>query len=135
MFSAITNFGSMIKKMHQIGGKVKEMNEKCREIRAVGTAGAGLVKIELNGLYEILDCTIDPAVFSQGDAELLEDLFITAMNEGMDQAREKHAEMMQVLAGSVELPELGGLKDLIAQMMDNDDDDDDEEYEEYEDDQ
>ena len=113
--------------MHQIGGKVKEMNDKCREIRAVGTAGAGLVKIELNGLYEILNCTIDPAVFSQGDAELLEDLFITAMNEGMDQAREKHAEMMQSLAGSVELPELGGLKDLIAQMVDEDDEDEEDE--------
>ena len=120
MFSAITNFGSMIKKMHQIGGKVKEMNDKCREIRAVGTAGAGLVKIELNGLYEILNCTIDPTVFSQGDAELLEDLFITAMNEAMDQAREKHAAMMQSIAGSVEMPDLGGLKDLIAQMVDND---------------
>ncbi len=121
MFSAITNLGSMIKKMHQIGDKVKEMNEKCREIRAIGDAGAGLVKIEVNGLYEILNCTIDPAVFSQGDAELLEDLFITAMSEAMDQAREKHSEMMQSLAGSMDLPELGGLKELMAQMTDLED--------------
>ena len=109
--------------MHQIGGKVKEMNEKCREIRAIGTAGAGLVKIEVNGLYEILDCTIDPAVFSQGDAELLEDLFITAMSEAMDQAREKHSEMMQSLTGNLEIPELDGLKDLIAKITDDDADD------------
>jgi DNA-binding YbaB/EbfC family protein len=113
----------MIKKMHQIGGKVKEMNDQCREIRAVGDAGAGLVKIEVNGLYEILNCTIDPAVFSQGDAELLEDLFITAMNEAMDLAREKHAEMMQSIAGSVDLPDLGDLKDLIANMVDIDEED------------
>ena len=123
MFSAITNLGSMIKKMHQIGGKVKEMNDKCREIRATGTAGAGLVTVEVNGLYEILDCTIDPATFSQGDAELLEDLVITAMNEAMDQAREKHAEMMQSIAGSVELPELGDLKELFSKMVDDDEDD------------
>jgi len=123
VFSAITNLGSMIKKMHQIGGKVKEMNDQCRDIRAIGAAGAGLVKIEVNGLYEILNCTIDPAVFSQGDAELLEDLFITAMNEAMDLAREKHAEMIQSIAGSVDLPELGDLKDMIAKIVDVDEDD------------
>ena len=109
--------------MHQIGGKVKEMNDQCRDIRAIGAAGAGLVKIEVNGLYEILNCTIDPAVFSQGDAELLEDLFITAMNEAMDLAREKHAEMIQSIAGSVDLPELGDLKDMIAKIVDVDEDD------------
>jgi len=114
----------MIKKMHQIGGKVKEMNDKCREIRAVGTAGGGLVKIEVNGLYEILDCTIDPTVFAQGDAEFLEDLFITAMTEAMELARVKHSEMMQSLAGTIEIPELDGLKDLIAKISDDDADDD-----------
>jgi len=124
VFSAITNLGSMIKKMHQIGGKVKEMNDQCREIRAVGTAGAGMVKIEVNGLYEILNCTIDPVVFSQGDAELLEDLFITAMSEAMDLAREKHAQMMQSIAGSVDLPELGDLKGLIAQITGDEDEED-----------
>ncbi len=118
MFSAITNLGSMIKKMHQIGGKVKEMNDKCREIRAVGTAGAGLVKIEVNGLCEMLNCTIDPAVFAQGDAELLEDLIITAMNEAMDQAKEKHSDMMRAVAGSVDIPELEGLKDMLGQIDD-----------------
>ena len=124
MFSAITNLGSMIKKMHQIGGKVKEMNDKCREIRAIGAAGGGLVKIEVNGLYEILDCTIDPTVFAQGDAELLEDLFITAMSEAMDQARMKHSDMMQSLAGNLDIPELDGLKDMIAKMSDTEADDD-----------
>ena len=109
--------------MHQIGGKVKEMNDRCREIRATGTAGAGLVKIEVNGLYEILDCTIDPTVFAQGDAELLEDLFITAMSEAMDQARMKHSEVMQSLAGNLEISELDGLKDLIAKISEGDADD------------
>ncbi len=120
MFSAITNLGSMIKKMHQIGGKVKEMNDKCREIRAVGIAGAGLVKIEVNGLCEMLNCTIDPTVFSQGDAELLEDLIITAMNEAMDQAKEKHSEMMRTVAGSVDIPKLEGLKDMLGKIDDED---------------
>ena len=108
--------------MHQFGGRVKEMNEKCREIKASGTAGAGLVRVEVNGLFEILNCTIDPTVFKQGDAELLEDLIITAVNEAMDQAREKQSEMMRSLAGSMEIPELDALKDLIGKMNIDEDD-------------
>ena len=116
MFSAITNLGSMIKKMHQINGKVKEMNDKCREIRATGTAGAGLVSVEVNGVFEMLGCTIDPTVFKQGDAELLEDLIITAVNEAMDQAREKQSEMLRSLSGSMDIPEFDGIKEMLGKM-------------------
>ena len=102
--------------MHQINGKMKEMNDKCREIRATGTAGAGLVKVEVNGIFEMLSCTIDPTLFKQGDTELLEDLIITAVNEATDQAREKQSEMLRSLSGSMEIPELDGIKEMLGKM-------------------
>lgn len=106
----------MFKKMQDFGGKVQEMNDRCREVHVQGSAGGGLVQVEANALSEILDCTIDPGVFSQGDNEFLEDLIITAVNNAMQEAKHKHAEMMQSVAGSMDLPNIDGLQDILGKL-------------------
>ena len=100
--------------MQEIGSKVHEMNDHCRAIRVQGDAGAGLVKVEVNGLSEILQCKIDPSLFAQGDCELLEDMIVGAANQALENAKEKHAEVMRSLAGTMELPDLDALKGLFG---------------------
>ncbi len=101
----------MLKKVKELGEKVNEMNDRCRTVRVSGRAGAGMVHVEANGLSEIVNCKIDPEIFSRRDCELLEDMIITATNQALEIAREKHAEIMRNLAGTMDLPDLEGLKE------------------------
>ena len=122
MFNNITDLGSMFKKMQDFGGKVHEMNETCRKTKITGSAGAGLVTVEVNGLCEVLNCKIDPTVFAKGDCELIEDLVITAVNDALALAREKHSEIMGAISNGMEMPSMDEVKDIIAKIVEPEDD-------------
>jgi len=104
MFKGIANLASMLKSAQQVGEKMRQLNEQLRSKRAVGSAGGGLVAIELNGLLEVSRCSIDPKLIEQGDRELLEDLVIAAINQAIAKGRQLHVEAMRDLTGGLELP-------------------------------
>ena len=106
--------GSLMKQAREFGGRVQEMNEKLKDIRVEGSAAGGLVTVCVNGLQELVSCKIDPCVFQQGDAELLEELIVTAVNEAVDEARTQQAETMQSLAGGMDM---GGLTSMLEKLV------------------
>jgi hypothetical protein len=104
MFKGLANLGTLLKQAQHIGGRLQELNEELKKRRATGTAGGGMVEIELNGLVEVLRCHIDQQLFSQGDRELLEDLITAAVNQAIAKAKQLHAEAVKELTGGLELP-------------------------------
>lgn len=107
MLGKIFELGSLMKQAHEFGGRVQEMNEKLRDLRVQGSAAGGLVVVYVNGLQEIVSCKIDPAVFVQGDAELLEELVISAVNDAIEEARTQQAESMRSLTTNIDIGNLG----------------------------
>ena len=114
MIGKIFELGSLMKQAREFGGRMQEMNEKLKELRVEGNAGGGLVTVSVNGLQELVSCKIDQALFQQGDAELLEDLIITAINDAVDEARAQQAETMRTLAGDVDMSALTGIIEKIV---------------------
>jgi DNA-binding YbaB/EbfC family protein len=114
MFENLFELGSLMRQAREFGGHVQEMNEKLKELRIEGSAGGGLVAVSVNGLQEIVSCKIDPALFQQGDAELLEELIVAAMNDAIDESRSQQAESMKSLAGNVDM---GGLTNIIEKFV------------------
>ena len=106
--------GSLMKQAREFGGRVQEMNEKLKDLRVEGSAAGGLVTVCVNGLQELVSCKIDPAMFQQGDAELLEELIVTAVNDAVDESRTQQAETMQSLAGGMDM---GGLSNIIEKLV------------------
>lgn len=104
MFKGIANLASMLKSAQQAGAKMRQLNEQLQSKRAVGSAGGGLVEVELNGLLEVLRCSIEPKLIEQGDRELLEDLVIAAVNQAIANGRQLHVEAMREITGGLELP-------------------------------
>jgi DNA-binding YbaB/EbfC family protein len=51
-----------------------------------GSAGGGVVKVTINGALEFLSVHIDPSVVDPGDVELLQDLVLAAVRDGIEQA-------------------------------------------------
>ena len=72
MFKGLTGLGSLLKQAQEISGRMKGLNEQLRARRATGSAGGGMVEVEVNGLLEVLGCHIDQQLFEQGDREMVE---------------------------------------------------------------
>lgn len=107
----------MLKNARQIGGKMREATEALKSQRAKGTAGGGMVEVEVNGLQEVLGCRIHPSLMEQNDRELLEDLITAATNQALAEARQLHAEAMRAAAGGLDIP---GLQDTLNQVLEED---------------
>ncbi len=113
MFRGISNFASMMKQASQLSGKLNGVSEELKTKRVVGTAGAGLVEVEVNGLGQVLKVTIAPELIERKDRELLEDLIPAAINQAQVKAKELHAKAMEHLTGEFNLP---GLEDAISKL-------------------
>jgi DNA-binding YbaB/EbfC family protein len=106
VFKQLASLGSLLKQARQIGGRMKEVQEELRERRTTGSAGGGMVEVEINGVLEVLRCRIDRQLVEQGDCEMIEDLVSTAVNQAIGKAKQLHAEAMKSVAGGLNVPGL-----------------------------
>ncbi|MGE4094180.1 MAG: YbaB/EbfC family nucleoid-associated protein, partial [Candidatus Binatia bacterium] len=60
----------------------------------------------VNGRLEVLSLQIDPAVVTSGDVEMLQDLVIAAVNEGIRKAQKMMADEMGKVTGGLKIPGL-----------------------------
>ena len=116
MFKGIGDLAGMLKQAQSMGSRMKEMNEQLSAIRAVGSAGGGLVEVEVNGLGEMLRVSIDPTLLEKKDREFIEDLVPAATNAAIAKAKEQQARTMQDLAGGMDIP---GLSDALRSLGDD----------------
>ncbi len=88
--------------MLQQARKVQEqMQKQLQELRVEASSGGGMVRVVMNGQKYVLSLTIDPELWKEHDAEMLQDLVMGAVN----QASQKVDEQMQQKVGSL----LGGM--------------------------
>lgn len=113
MFKGLGNLATIMKSAQQMGGKMQEMQTQLKGLRATGSAGGGMVEIEVNGLGEVLRAKVDPTLFSSGDREMLEDLLPAAINQAQGKAKQLHRDAMQSMTEGLGLP---GLNEALAQL-------------------
>jgi nucleoid-associated protein EbfC len=106
VFKGLGNIASLMKQAREMGTRMQGLNDELKIRRTKGSAGGGMVEIEVNGLCDVLRCQIDPQLIAQGDRELIEDLVVTAANQAIAKARELHAEAMQSVTGDLNMPAL-----------------------------
>ena len=106
MFKGLSGLGTLLKQAHEISGRMKGLNEELRGRRATGSAGGGMVEVEVNGLMEVLRCHVDKQLVEQGDCEMIEDLVTTALNQAVAKGKELHVEAMKSLTGGLDVPGL-----------------------------
>jgi hypothetical protein len=113
MFEGIGNLSTLWKQARQIGGQMDKLTEELKTRRAVGSAGGGLVEIEINGVLEVLRCHVDLQLIAQGDRELIEDLVVAAVNQAMAKGKQLHAAAIKDLTGGMQLP---GLQEALEKL-------------------
>lgn len=87
--------------------KMNELQERLNRYEATGEAGAGKVRVTLNGKSEALSVKIDPELVVPEDVEILEDLLVEAFGEARRKVEEYLAtETNKIQAGMPKLPGL-----------------------------
>lgn len=98
------DIGELMKQAGAMQAKMKEMQEQMTEIEATGEAGAGMVKVTLNGKGYAKAVAIDPELFNADDREVVEDLIAAAVNDAKSKIEEQTAEQMKQMTAGLPLP-------------------------------
>jgi len=99
--------GGQAAQMKQLRAMQEEMAKMQEELEAKEvetTAGGGAVAVRVNGKKELVSITIDPEVMDKDDPEMLQDLILVAVNEGLRQIDELSQSGMEKLTGGLGLP-------------------------------
>jgi DNA-binding YbaB/EbfC family protein len=93
--------------MQQLQAMQRQMDDVQAEIElkeVETTAGGGAVAVKVNGKKELVSVIIDPDVMDKEDPEMLQDLIIVAVNEGLRQIEEISQAEMEKVTGGLNLP-------------------------------
>ncbi len=99
-FGGANNMQAMMRQAQKMQEEAMRAKEELDNTIFEGTASGGLVKVEINGKFEMVGLHIDSSVVDSDDVEMLEDLIIAGFND----AKAKADEMKQSKLGA-----LGGL--------------------------
>ena len=96
---------AQMKQLQAMQAEMARMQEELEGKEVETTAGGGAVAVRISGKKELLSIKIDPDVMDKEDPEMLEDLILVAVNEGLRQIEEMSQADMGKLTGGLGLPE------------------------------
>jgi len=104
--TGLGDFSSLLKQAQKMQKEMGRIKSELRERVVEGSSGGGMVKVHVNGLQEVLSVKIDPSVVDADDVEMLEDLVMAALKQGLKAAKELSESEMAKLTGGIHLPGL-----------------------------
>tara|TARA_B100000945_G_C20300670_1_gene557893 strand:+ start:72 stop:389 length:318 start_codon:yes stop_codon:yes gene_type:complete len=99
----MTDFSKILDKAKELESKMKESQEKIKNINVTGISGGNLVKITLNGEGEIISLNISDQILKE-DKSILEDLIKAAHNNAKSQLKTKTSEEISKATGGLGIP-------------------------------
>jgi nucleoid-associated protein EbfC len=103
---SLGDIGNIMKQAQQLQERLAQVQDDVARRTVEAAAGGGMVKVTVNGKHELLAITIDPSVLKE-DVELVQDLVLAAVNEGLRSAQRMVAEEMTKVTGGLKIPGLG----------------------------
>jgi nucleoid-associated protein EbfC len=92
----------LMKQAQAMQDKVKQAQEDISKMRIVGEAGGGLVKVTLNGKYQVLETSIDNSLLT--DKEMLQDLVAAAFNDAAIRIEKEMTSKIGEVTGGINIP-------------------------------
>jgi nucleoid-associated protein EbfC len=98
------NLTDIMKQVQSMQSRMGDVQAKLESIQVQGQSGAGLVKVTMNGKSTVTAIEIDPSLMVPGEKEILEDLLVTALNDGKAKAEAIMTDEMRNVTGGLPLP-------------------------------
>lgn len=95
--------GNLMQQAQKMQENLKRAQEELAQLEVTGQAGAGMVKVTLNGKMAVRRVQIDKAAVGD-DVEMLEDLIAAAFNDAVNKANEESGRRMQSVTAGLPIP-------------------------------
>ena len=93
--------GGMLQQIQRLQERLAETQAKLAEETVTATAGGGAVTVTMTGNQKCKSVEISPALLQEADAEMLQDLILSAVNLALDQSRDLASERLGPLTGGL----------------------------------
>jgi len=93
--------GGMMAQIQRLQKQMEEAQEQLALETVTATAGGGAIKVTMTGDQKCSAVEISPDLLKDADAEMLQDLVLSAVNMALDQSRELAEKKMGPLAGGL----------------------------------
>lgn len=100
------DMGKLMKQAQQMQSKMMRVQEELEAKTVEATSGGGMVTAVVNGKHELISLKIERDVVDPADIEMLQDLVVAAVNEGVRKAQEMAQEEMSKITGGFNIPGL-----------------------------
>lgn len=101
------NIQGIMKQAQMMQKKMEEEQAKLAQEEVEGSSGGGMVRLVLNGKFEMKKLTLDKSLADPEEVEVLEDLIVAAYNDAKSKVDAKMQDSMSAMTGGLNL---GGLK-------------------------
>jgi len=98
--------GNLLKQAQEMQSRMAKIQEELGQKTVEGSAGGGMVQVTVNGQFNLVAVKIEASVINANEKDMLEDLILAAVNDGMRKARDLVSTEMGKLTGGFKIPGL-----------------------------
>ena len=99
----MTDFSKILDKAKELESKMKESQERIKQIEVVGVSGGDSAKVTLNGEGEMVKLELSSEILKE-EKTIIEDLIIAAHNNAKSQLKSKTTEEISKATGGFGIP-------------------------------
>jgi DNA-binding YbaB/EbfC family protein len=104
--ASIGGMGNLLKQAQEMQARMAKIQEELGQKTVQGSAGGGMVQVTVNGQFNLTAVQIEASVVNADEKEMLEDLILAAVNDGMRKARDMASAEMSKITGGFKVPGL-----------------------------
>jgi DNA-binding YbaB/EbfC family protein len=102
----VQNFNTIMKQAKKMQERMGQLQKELETKTVEADAGGGMVRVVVNGKFEIVSLKIEKEVVNPEDIEMLQDLIVAVVNEGIRKAQEMASAEMGKITGGLNIPGL-----------------------------
>ena len=97
---------ALLRQAQQMQAKLTRAQEELEKATVEASSGGGAVTVIVSGQQKLCSIKISPEAVDPDDVDMLEDLVMAAVNEGMEKAKELAASQLGAITGGLKIPGL-----------------------------
>jgi hypothetical protein len=103
----VHNIGNIMKQAKKMQEKIGRLQAELETKTIEAQSGGGMVRVIVNGKFEVISLKIEKDVVNPEDIEMLQDLITAAVNEGIRKSQEMASSEMAKITGGLGIPGMG----------------------------
>lgn len=97
---------AMLKQVKMMQKKMEAVQEQVALETVEASAGGGMVTATVSGDLQVKSIVIDPEAVDPDDVEMLQDMIVAAVNQGIEDAQAMASKRMGAVTGGLNIPGL-----------------------------